>query len=149
MKVILLQDVKGQGKRGELKEVSDGYARNFLFPRKLAIEANSDNLNTYKLQEKAKAAKLAADKAQAQANADSLKEAVVKISAKAGSNGKLFGSITSKEIVEELKKQYGIELEKQKVILAEPIKSFGSYEAKCKFGFEIAGTLKILVSEAE
>ena len=147
MKVILTTDVKGQGKKGELKEVSDGYARNYLLPRKLAVEANADNMNALRLKEKAKAAQIAAEKAKALENAKQLESIVVKISAKAGSNGKLFGSITSKEISDALAKQHGIEIEKQKIVQAEPIKNYGSYEVKCKFGYEISGTVHVMVTE--
>ncbi|MCM1150096.1 MAG: 50S ribosomal protein L9 [Butyricicoccus sp.] len=147
MKVILSTDVKGQGKKGELKEVSDGYARNYLLPRKLAVEANADNMNALRLKEKAKAAQIAAEKAKALENAKQLESIIVKISAKAGSNGKLFGSITSKEICDALSKQHGIEIEKQKIVQAEPIKNFGSYEVKCKFGYEISGTVHVMVTE--
>lgn len=147
MKVIFLADVKGQGKKGEMKEVSDGYARNYLLPRKLAVEANTDNLNALRLKEKAKAAQIAAEKAKAMENAKALESVVVKISAKAGSNGKLFGSITSKEISEALSKQFGIEIEKQKIVQNDPIKTFGSYEIKCKFGYEISGTVHVMVVE--
>ena len=147
MKVILTTDVKGQGKKGELKEVSDGYARNYLLPRKLAVEANADNMNALRLKEKAKAAQIAAEKAKALENAKQLESIIVKISAKAGSNGKLFGSITSKEISDALAKQHGIEIEKQKIVQAEPIKNFGSYEVKCKFGYEISGTIHVMVTE--
>lgn len=147
MKVILLADVKGQGKKGEMKEVSDGYARNYLLPRKLAVEANADNMNALRLKEKAKAAQIAAEKAKALENAKQLESIVVKIRAKAGSNGKLFGSITSKEISEALANQYGIEIEKQKIVQPEPIKAYGSYEVKCKFGYEINGTVHLMVTE--
>ncbi len=147
MKVILTTDVKGQGKKGELKEVSDGYARNYLLPRKLAVEANADNMNALRLKEKAKAAQIAAEKAKALENAKQLESIIVKISARAGSNGKLFGSITSKEISDALAKQHGIEIEKQKIVQAEPIKNFGSYEVKCKFGYEISGTVHVMVTE--
>ncbi len=147
MKVILTTDVKGQGKKGELKEVSDGYARNYLLPRKLAVEANADNMNALRLKEKAKAAQIAAEKAKALENAKQLESIIVKISARAGSNGKLFGSITSKEISDALAKQHGIEIEKQKIVQAEPIKNFGSYEVKCKFGYEISGTIHVMVTE--
>lgn len=147
MKVILTTDVKGQGKKGELKEVSDGYARNYLLPRKLAVEANADNMNALRLKEKAKAAQIAAEKAKALENAKQLESIIVKISAKAGSNGKLFGSITSREISDALAKQHGIEIEKQKIVQAEPIKNFGSYEVKCKFGYEISGTVHVMVTE--
>ncbi len=147
MKVILNVDVKGQGKKGELKEVSDGYARNYLLPRKLAVEATADNLNAYKLKEKAKAAQIAAEKAKALENAKQLESIIVKIGAKAGSNGKLFGSITSKEISDALAKQHSIEIEKQKIVLADPIKTFGSFDVKCKFGHEISGIVHVLVTE--
>ena len=147
MKVIFNVDVKGQGKKGEMKEVSDGYARNYLLPRKLAMEANADNLNAYKLKEKAKAAQIAKEKAAAQETASKLSGIQVKIAAKAGSAGKLFGSVTSREISEALREQFGIEIEKQKIVQAEPIKSFGSFEVKCKFGYGIDGTVQLLVIE--
>lgn len=147
MKVIFNVDVKGQGKKGEMKEVSDGYARNYLLPRKLAMEANADNINAYKLKEKAKAAQIAREKTAAQETAAKLSGIQVKIAAKAGSAGKLFGSVTSKEISEALREQFGIEIEKQKIVQAEPIKSFGTFEVKCKLGYEIAGTVSVLVVE--
>ena len=139
--------MKGQGKKGEMKEVSDGYARNYLLPRKLAMEANADNLNAYKLKEKAKAAQIAKEKAAAQETASKLSGIQVKIAAKAGSAGKLFGSVTSREISEALREQFGIEIEKQKIVQAEPIKSFGTFEVKCKLGYEITGTVSVLVIE--
>lgn len=147
MKVIFLEDVKGKGKKGELKEVSDGYARNFLLPKKLAKEATTDNLNTFKMQEKAKAAQIAREKAEAQENAKKLESIVVKIPAKAGANGKLFGAVTSKEISEALK-QLGMNIEKNKIVLAEPIKTYGAFDVKCKFGYEITGVIHVLVCEA-
>ena len=123
MKVIFNVDVKGQGKKGEMKEVSEGYGRNFLLPRKLAVEATPDNLNAYKLKEKAKAAQIAAEKAAALENAKALESIVVKIPAKAGAAGKLFGAVTSQEISDALKAQCGIEIEKQKIVQTEPIKT--------------------------
>ena len=147
MKVILQQDVKGQGKKGQMVEVSDGYGRNFLLPRKLAVEATAENVNTMKMQDKAKQARLAEEKAQAQAAAEQLKSCQVKIKARAGQGGKLFGSITSKEISEELKAQYGLDVNKSKIVLADPIKSFGSFEVKCKLGSEVTGTIYVLVTE--
>ena len=147
MKVILQQDVKGQGKKGQLIEASDGYARNFLLPRKLAVPATAENLNTMKQQEKAKKAQEAAEKAEAQAVAEKLKEAVVKLTAKAGSGGRLFGAVTSKEISDALKEQYGLDVAKTKIVHDEPIKSFGTYQLKCKLGYEITGTLTVTVSE--
>ncbi|MCL2125079.1 MAG: 50S ribosomal protein L9 [Oscillospiraceae bacterium] len=148
MKVILQQDVKDQGKKGQLIEVSDGYARNYLLPRKLAIAANQENLTVMKQQEKAKQRKMEADKAAALETAERLSEVMVKITAKSGgAGGKLFGAVTSKEISEALMEQFGIEIEKQKIVQDEHIKTFGSYEIKCKLGFEIHGTINVLVIE--
>lgn len=149
MKVILQQDVKGQGKKGQLVDVSDGYARNFLFPRKLAVEANADNVNTMKLHEKAKAAREAAEKAEAEAIAEKLKSCMVKIPAKAGSAGRLFGSITSKEVSDALKKQFAIDIGKNKIVQDEPIKAFGTYQLKCKLGYEVIGTINVVVTEGK
>ena len=147
MKVILQQDVKGQGKKGQMVDVSDGYARNFLLPRKLAVEANADNMNTMKLQEKARQAKLAEEKAQAQAVADQLKGLTVRIVAKAGTGGRLFGAVTTKEISDALKAQHGIDINKAKLVQDDPIKSFGGYELKAKLGHDIVGTVKVVVCE--
>lgn len=147
MKVILNQDVKGQGKKGQLVEVSDGYARNFLLPRKLAVEANADNVNKMKLEEKAKKAREAAEKAEAEAIAEQLKGCTVKIYAKSGSGGRLFGAVTSKEIAECRKAQYGLDVAKSKIVQEEPIKSFGTYDLKCKLGYEVAGNLHVVVAE--
>ncbi len=147
MKVILQQDVKGQGKKGQMVEVSDGYGRNFLLPRKLAVEATAENVNTMKMQDKAKAARMAEEKAQAQATAEQLKSCQVKIKARAGQGGRLFGSITSKEISEELKAQHGIDVNKSKIVLSDPIKSFGAFEVKCKLGSEVSGVINVLVIE--
>ena len=149
MKVILLQDVKGQGKKGQLIEASDGYARNFLLPRKLAVAATAENLNTMKQQEKAKKAQEAAEKAEAQAVAEQLKAIVVKLTAKAGVGGRLFGAVTSKEISDALKEQFGLDIAKTKIVQDEPIKSFGTYQLKCKLGYEISGTLTVTVTEAQ
>ncbi len=147
MKVILTADVKGQGKKGELKEVSEGYARNYLIPRGLAMKATADNLNALALKEKAKAAQAAKEKAQAQEHAKQLESCVVKVKARGGENGKLFGSVTNKEVADALKEQYGIELEKNRILLEENIKSFGSYELRCKLGYEVNGTIHLLVVE--
>ena len=147
MKVIFLEDVRGKGKKGELKEVSDGYARNYLLPKKLAKEATADTLNTFKLQEKARQAQIAREKEEAHANVEKLEHMIVLVSAKAGANGRLFGAVTSKEISEELEKQHGMVIEKNKIVLPEPIKNYGSYEVKCKFGYEITGTIHVVVSE--
>ncbi len=147
MKVILQQDVKGQGKRGQMVEVSDGYGRNFLLPRKLAVEATAENVNTMKMQDKAKAARLAEEKAAAQALAERLEGVQVKIKARAGQGGKLFGSITSKEISEELKAQFGLDVGKSKIVLSDPIKSFGAFDVKCKLGSEVSGVIHVLAIE--
>ena len=147
MKVILNADVKGQGKKGELKEVSDGYARNYLLPRKLATEATADNLNAFRLKEKAKAAQIAKEKAQAEENAKKLGGVQVIIKAKAGNAGKLFGAVTSQEISDALKAQFDIDIEKNKIVQAEPIKTFGSFSVKAKLGYEVSGTINVLVVE--
>jgi len=210
MKVILQEDVKGKGKRGELVNVADGYARNFLLPRKLAVQATTENLIVMKQQEKARLKKAETDKKKAEEVAAKLEDVLVKITARGGSvagsgdkaksdekevkdsekeaksekeagsektasrkrgkssekevksekeaksedskkgeKGKLFGSITTKEISEELLKQHGIEIEKNKIIQDEPIKSFGSYEIKCKLGFDITGVINVLVIEGK
>lgn len=147
MKVIFNTDVKGQGKKGEMKEVSDGFARNYLIPRNLATEATTDNLNALKLKEKAKAAQIAKEKALAEENAKKLAAVQVVIRAKAGSGGKLFGAVTSQEISRALSEQCGIEIEKNKLVQAEPIKTFGSYTVKAKLGYEISGSISLLVIE--
>ena len=148
MKVILQQDVKGQGKKGEMIEVSEGYGRNFLLPRKLAVPATADAINTMNLKEKARKAEEARLKAEAQEIAGKLENCPVKLSAKAGNGGKLFGAVTTKEISEGLKTQYGVDIPKQKLVLDEPIKAFGGYELKVKLGYEVTGTLKVVVAEA-
>ncbi len=147
MKVIFNADVKGQGKKGEMKEVSDGYARNYLLPRKLASEATADNINALKLKETAKAAQIAKEKALAQENAQKLTGIQVIIKAKAGNGGKLFGAVTSQEISSALKEQFDIDIEKNKIVQAEPIKTFGSYTVKAKMGYEISGSINLLVVE--
>ena len=148
MKVILQQDVKGQGKKGQLVEVSEGYARNFLLPRKLAIPATADAINTMNLKEKARRAEEARQKAEAEAISKKLKDCPVKLTAKAGNGGKLFGAVTTKEISDGLKKQFNLDIPKQKLVLDEPIKSFGTYQVKAKLGFEINGTVSVSVTEA-
>ena len=147
MKVILQQDVKGQGKKGQMVEVSEGYARNFLLPRKLAIAATTDAINTMNLKEKARKAEEARQKAEAEATVEKLKECMVKLPAKAGNGGRLFGAVTTKEISEGLKAQFNIDIPKQKLVLDEPIKAFGSYQIKAKLGFEVVGTVYVSVFE--
>ena len=147
MKVILQQDVKGQGKKGQLVDVSDGYARNFLLPRKLAVAATAGSLNTMKQQEKAKKAQEEAEKAEAEATAKKLEAIMVKVSAKAGEGGRLFGAVTGKEISDALAAQHNISIAKAKLVLDEPIKSCGSYQIKAKLGYEVSGTVNVLVVE--
>lgn len=148
MKVILTQDVKSQGKKGQLVEVSDGYARNFLLPKKLAVIATAENLNTMKQQEKARKAQEAAEKAEAETTAKKLKDLTVKIAAKAGEGGRLFGAVTAKEVSEALSEQYGVNIAKTKLVLDEPIKACGGYQIKAKLGYEVVGTVSVMVTEA-
>ena len=148
MKVILQQDVRGQGKNGQLVEVSDGYARNFLLPRKLAVTATAENLNTMKQQEKARKAQEAAEKAQAEATAKQLEGLMVKIPAKAGEGGRLFGAVTAKEVSEALAAQHGVNIPKARLVLDEPIKACGGYQIKAKLGYEVVGTVNVMVTEA-
>ena len=147
MKVIFQEDVRGQGKKGEMKEVSDGYARNYLLPRNLAVPATKDNINAMKLRDKAKAKQTEKEIKSARENAEKLENVVVKIPAKAGTGGRLFGSVTSREISDELFKQHGISIEKNKIVQAEPIKSFGNFEVRCKLGHEISCALNVLIVE--
>lgn len=147
MKVILQQDVKGQGKKGQMVEVSEGYARNYLLPRKIAVPATADAINTMNLREKAKKAEEARLKAEAEEISKKLKECMVKLTAKAGSNGRLFGAVTTKEISDGLKAQFDIDIPKQKLVLEDPIKSFGNYQVKAKLGFEVTGTVYVSVFE--
>ena len=143
MKVILKQDVKGKGKKGQMIEAAEGYARNFLLPKGLAVEATPDAVNTMNLQAKAKAK---AD-AEAKAIAEKLKSCQVKIAAKGGEGGKLFGAVTGKEISGALKEQFGMDIDGKKLVLEQPIKSFGGYQVKAKLGFEVSGTVYVLVIE--
>ncbi len=149
MKVIFNADVRGQGKKGELKEVSDGFARNYLLPRKLASEATTDNINTLKLKEKARQAQMAAEKAQAEEYARTLGAVTVTVKAKAGQGGKLFGAVTSQEISDALREQHGIAIEKNKIVQPEPIKAYGAYQVKAKLGYEVVGTINVMVIEAK
>ena len=147
MKVILQKDIKGKGKKGQMVDVAEGYARNFLLPQKLAVIATADAMNTMNLQAKAKAKADAEAKAAALEIAEKLKSCQVKISAKGGNGGKLFGAVTGKEISAALKSQHNMEIDSKKLVLSDPIKAFGSYEVKAKLGFEISGTAYVLVVE--
>lgn len=147
MKVILKADVKGKGKKGQMIEVAEGYARNFLLPKGLAALATADAINTMRLQEKAKAKADAEAKAAATEIAEKLKGLQVKVHSKGGEGGKLFGAVTGREISAALKEQHGLDIDSKKLVLDEPIKSFGSYQVKAKLGFEISGTVYVIVTE--
>ena len=147
MKVILLQDVKGKGKKGQLLEVSDGYARNFLLPRKLAVEATPDAINTMRMTDKANQERIAREKAEAMAISKQLREMTVVVKAKGGGAGRLFGSVTNAEIADALAKT-GIKLDKRKIVIADPIKNVGTYTVTCKLGYEISAPLTVKIEEA-
>ena len=147
MKVILKADVRGKGKKGQMIEVAEGYARNFLMPKGLAVLATADAVNTMRLQEKAKAKADAEAKAAATEIAEKLKGLQVKVVSKGGEGGKLFGAVTGREISAALKAQHGVDIDSKKLVLDEPIKSFGSYQVKAKLGFEISGTVYVIVTE--
>ncbi|MEE0913724.1 MAG: 50S ribosomal protein L9 [Ruminococcus sp.] len=147
MKVILLQDVKALGKKGELVEASDGYARNFLLPKKLAKEANAQAMNEYKNAENSKNYKIATEKAQAESYKKMLEGKKFKMTAKAGQGGRLFGSITAKQVAEEIKKQYNIAVDKRKVVLECDIKEFGTYKAEVKLYTGISAKIDVQVAE--
>ena len=147
MKVILLQDVKGKGKKGQMLDLSDGYARNFLLPRKLAVEATPDAVNTMRMNDKAAAEKAAKERAEALEISKKLRELTVTVTAKGGGAGKLFGSVTSQEIADALKAKSGIVLDKRKIVLADPIKNVGTYTVQCKLGYEITAPLTVKIEE--
>ena len=147
MKVILLQDVKGKGKKGQMIEVSDGYARNFMLPKKLAIEATADAINTKNMNDKATAERIAREKAEALATANKLREMTLTVTCKGGGAGRLFGSVTNQEIAEALAKN-GIKLDKRKIVIADPIKNVGTYTVTCKLGYEINAPLTVKIEEA-
>ena len=145
MKVVLLQDVKSLGKAGDLVEVSEGYARNFLLPKKLGAAATAENLNSLKLK-KANEAKIAAEQL-AEALAAKIEAGAVTVYIKGGENGKTYGSVSTKELAEAVKEQLGLELDKKKIALAEPLKNFGSYETVVKLHREVQAKLKVTVAE--
>ena len=148
MKVILTQDVKGKGKKGQMIEVSDGYARNFMLPKKLAIEATPDAVNTMRMNDKATAERIAREKAEALATSKKLRELTIVVTAKGGGNGRLFGAVTTQGIAAALEKQAGIKLDKRKIVLGETIKNVGTYTATCKLGYEITAPLSVKIEEA-
>jgi len=149
MKVILQADVKGQGKKGELVNVSDGYARNFLLPQKLAIEANASSINDMKTRKLAEDHRLMLELEHAKEYAEKLQTLTVKLTAKAGSTGKLFGAVTSKEIAEAMQTQHGLELDKRLIFMEEPIKMFGMYELDVKLHPKISGKIRVVVSDQQ
>lgn len=146
MKVLLLADVKGQGKKDQIVEVSDGYARNFLFPKKLAIVADAKAMSDARSKEEAKQFRLKEEKAAAQALAEKISAISVKITASSGADGRLYGSVTSKEIAEKLYEQHKIEIDKRKIVLRDNIKAFGSYELEVKIYPEVTAKLKVSVT---
>ena len=147
MKVILQQDIRGKGKKGQMIEVSDGYARNYMLPRKLAIEATADNVNTMRMTDKAQQEKRQREREEAFAISKKMADLVVTVRCKGGGAGRLFGSVTTQEIADSLKKQTGIDLDKRKIVLEEQIKTVGDYKVKCKLGYEINAELKLKVEE--
>ena len=147
MKVILLQDVKGKGKKGQMLEVSDGYARNFMLPKKLAIEATADAINTMRMNDKAAAEKAAKERAEAVAVSKQLRELTLVVKAKGGGAGRLFGSVTNQEIADALKANTGITLDKRKIVISDTIKSVGTYTVQCKLGYEITAPLTVKIEE--
>ena len=148
MKVIFLQDVKGKGKKGQMMEISDGYARNFLLPRKLAVEATADAVNTKKMNDKAAAEKAAKERAEAVEISKQLRDMTLVVTAKGGGAGRLFGSVTNQEIADALKAKSGIALDKRKIVISDPIKNVGTYTVQCKLGYEITAPLTVKIEEA-
>ncbi len=147
MKVILLQDVKGKGKKGQMLEMSDGYARNYLLPRKLAMEATPVAINTMRMNDKAAAEKAAKERAEAMEISKKLREMTLVVTAKGGGAGKLFGSVTNQEIADALKEKSGIALDKRKIVLSDSIKNVGTYTVQCKLGYEITAPLTVKIEE--
>lgn len=147
MKVILLQDVRGKGKKGQMLEVSDGYARNYMLPRKIAIEATADAVNTMRMNDKATQERIAKEKAEAMEVSKKLREMTVVVNAKGGGNGRLFGSVTNQEIADALKTKTGIALDKRKIIITDAIKNVGTYTVTCKLGYEITAPLTVKIEE--
>ena len=148
MKVILLQDVKVKGKKGQMIEVSDGYARNYMLPRKMALEATADAVNTMRMNDKAAAEKAARERAEALEISKKLREMTLVVTARGGGAGKLFGSVTNQEIADALKAKSGIALDKRKIVISDPIKTVGTYTVQCKLGYEISAPLTVKIEEA-
>ena len=148
MKVIFLEDVKGKGKKGQMMEISDGYARNYLLPKKLAIEATPDAINTMRMNDKAAAERAAKERAEALEISHKLREMTLVVTAKGGGAGKLFRSVTSQEIADALKAKSGITIDKRKIVLSDSIKNVGTYTVQCKLGYEITAPLTVKIEEA-
>ena len=148
MKVILLQDVRGKGKKGQMLEVSDGYARNYMLPRKIAVEATPDAINTMKMNDKATQDRIAREKAEAMEVSRKLRGMTLTVTAKGGGAGRLFGSVTNQEIADALAQEAGIKLDKRKIVIADPIKNVGTYTVTCKLGYEITAPLTVKIEEA-
>ena len=147
MKVVLLQDVKSQGKKNQIIDVSEGYARNFLFPRKLAVVADAKAINDVKNKESSDKHKKEVEKAEAKALADKISELTVKLSAEAGNDGRFYGAVTAKDISEAVKAQFGLEVDKRKIVLDAPIKAFGTYKLDVKVYPDVVGKLTVTVVE--
>ena len=147
MKVILLQDVRGKGKKGQMLEVSDGYARNYMLPRKIAVEATPDAINTMKMNDKATQDRIAREKAEAMEVSRKLRGMTLTVTAKGGGAGRLFGSVTNQEIADALAQEAGIKLDKRKIVIADPIKNVGTYTVTCKLGYEIPAPLTVKIVE--
>ena len=147
MKVILLQDVRGKGKKGQMLEVSDGYARNYMLPRKIAIEATADAVNTMRMNDKATQERIAKEKAEAMEVSKKLREMTIVVNAKGGGNGRLFGSVTNQEIADALKAKTGIALDKRKIVITDAIMNVGTYTVTCKLGYEITAPLTVKIEE--
>ena len=148
MKVILMQDVKGKGKKGQMIEVSDGYARNYMLPKKMAIEATADSINTMRMNDKAAAERQAKERAEAVEISNRLREMTLGVTAKGGGAGRLFGSVTNQEIADALKAKSGIALDKRKIVISDQIKNVGTYTVQCKLGYEITAPLTVKIEEA-
>ena len=149
MKVILKEDIKGVGKKDQVINASDGYARNFLFPKNLAVEANAENMSKLKAKQDSNAFKKSQEKEEAQKIADKLSKILMKVQVKAGENGKIFGGVSSKEIAENLEKQYNIKVDKKKIDLKETIKTLGMFTIEIKLYEGVVGKLKIdVISKA-
>ena len=149
MKVILLQDVKGKGKKGQMIEVSDGYARNFMLPRKVAVEATADAVNTMRMNDKATQELIAREKAEAMALSNKLREMTLVVTARGGGNGRLFGSVTNQEIADALKAKTGVTIDKRKIVISDPIKNVGTFTVTCKLGYEITAPLTVKIEEGK